>query len=53
MWNCTKKFTFPIKLLKIGFVANDKWRQAPDFDLLHHIFRQGEKKRKKCYRVDT
>ena len=28
---------FPIKLLKTGFVANEKWRQAPGFDLLHHI----------------
>ena len=27
---------FPTKLLKTGYVANDKWRQAPGFDLLHH-----------------
>ena len=27
---------FPTKLLKTGFVANDKWRQVPGFDLLHH-----------------
>ena len=32
-----KNFIFPIKLLKTGFVANDKWRQAPDFDPLPHI----------------
>ena len=32
-----KKNIFPIKLLKTAFVAKDKWRQAPGFDLLHHI----------------
>ena len=25
-----------MKLLKTGFVANDKWRQAPGFELLRH-----------------
>ena len=36
MLNCTKNFIFPIKLLLTGFLANDKWRQAPGFDLLPH-----------------
>ena len=35
-----KKY-FHIKLLKTGFVANDKWRQAPGFDLLHHNWSGG------------
>ena len=39
MSNCTKKVIFPIKVLKTGFVANDKWPKAPGFDLLHHILR--------------
>ena len=34
-----KKFNFFIKLLKTGSMANDSWRQAPGFDLLHHITR--------------
>ena len=34
---CMKKFYFPIKLLKIGFVANVKWREEPGFGLLHQI----------------
>ena len=37
MSNCFKKNIFHIKLLKTGFVANDKWRQAPGFVMLHHI----------------
>ena len=37
MSNCLKKNIFHIKLLKTGFVANDKWRQAPGFELLRHI----------------
>ena len=37
MSNCIKIFNFPIKLLKTGFVPNDKWRQAPGFNLLHHM----------------
>ena len=34
MSNCIKKIRsiFHIKLLKTGFVANDKWQQAPDFE---------------------
>ena len=28
-----------MKLLIIGFVGNDKWRQAPGFDLLHYTYR--------------
>ena len=32
-----KKFNFPIKLLKTGFVTNGKCRQVPDSELLHHI----------------
>ena len=31
-----KKLNFSVKLVKTGFVANDNWRQAPCFDLLHH-----------------
>ena len=38
MSNCIKKLIFHLKLLNNGFVANDKWRQAPGFDMLHHIF---------------
>ena len=38
MSNCLKKNIFHIKLLKTGIVANDKWRQAPGFELLHHIY---------------
>ena len=34
MSNCIKD-NYPYKLLKTGFVANDKWRQAPGFDLSH------------------
>ena len=37
MSNCIKKYNFHIKLLKIGYFANDKWRQVPGLDLLHHI----------------
>ena len=37
MSNCIKKLFFHIKLLKTGFVAKDKWRQAPGFVLLDHI----------------
>ena len=38
--NCVKCFlyisyNFPKQLIKTGFLANDKWRQAPVFDLLH------------------
>ena len=33
MSNCIKKLNFLIKLLKTGFVTNDKWRQAPGFDI--------------------
>ena len=40
MSNCIKKNIFHIKLLKNGFMANDKWRQAPGFELLHHIYWQ-------------
>ena len=40
MENCTKKFIFPVKLLKTAFVANDKWLQVPGFDLLHHNYNQ-------------
>ena len=29
-----------MKLLKTAFVANDNWRQAPGFDLLHHILQR-------------
>ena len=36
MSNCMKKIIFYIKVLKTVFVANDKWRQAPGFDRLHH-----------------
>ena len=38
MSNCIKKLIFHLKLLNTGFVANDKWRQAPGFDMLHHIW---------------
>ena len=38
MSNGIRKINFPIKLLKTRFVANDKWQQASDFDLLHHIY---------------
>ena len=38
MSNCIKKIIFHTKLLKTGFVANDNWRQAPGFELLHHIY---------------
>ena len=38
MSNCLKKYIFHIKSLKTGFVANEKWRQAPGFELLHHIY---------------
>ena len=38
MSNSVGKISFHIKLLKIGFVANDNWRQAPGFGMLHHIF---------------
>ena len=38
MSNCFKKNIFHIKLLKTGFVANDKWRQVPGFEVLRHIF---------------
>ena len=38
MSNCIKKFIFHLKLLKTGFVANNNWRQAPGFDMLHHIW---------------
>ena len=38
MSNCIKKIIFHTKLLKTGFVANDNWRQAPGFELLHHIW---------------
>ena len=41
MLNCTEYFIFPIKLRKTGFEANDKWRQVPGFDLLHHILPVG------------
>ena len=37
MSNCLEKL-FVIKLLKTGFVANYKWRQAPGFELLRHIY---------------
>ena len=37
MSNCTNKNNFPITLPKTGFVANDNWREAPGFDMLHHI----------------
>ena len=46
MWNCTKNLIFPSKLLKTGFGANDKWRQAPGFDLLHHKFEKSGVKNK-------
>ena len=36
MSNYFKKIIFHIKLLKTGFVANEKWRQASGFELLHH-----------------
>ena len=39
MSNCFKKIIFHVKLLRTGFVANDKWRQAPGFDLLRHIYK--------------
>ena len=32
------KVIFCIKLLKIGFVANDTWRQEPANDLMHHKY---------------
>ena len=32
------KVIFLIKLLKIGFVANDSWRQEPAYDLIHHKY---------------
>ena len=38
MSNCIKKLNFHLKLLDTGFMANDKWRQTPGFDMLHHIF---------------
>ena len=38
MSNCILKTIFHIKLLKTGFVANDKWRQAPGFIMLHHKY---------------
>ena len=38
MSNCIKKISFHLKLLNTGFVANDKWRQAPGFDKLHHVY---------------
>ena len=38
MSNCIKKLIFHLKLLNTGFVANDKWRQVPGFDMLHHIY---------------
>ena len=34
---CVLHHNFPMKLLKTGFVSNDKWQKAPGFDLLHHI----------------
>ena len=37
MSSCIEKIIFHVKLLKTQFVANDKWRQAPGFDMLHHI----------------
>ena len=37
MSNCIKKIIFHLKLLNTGFVANDKWRQVPGYDMLHHI----------------
>ena len=36
MSNCIKEYIFHIKLLNTGYVANNKWRQAPGFELLHH-----------------
>ena len=38
MSNCTNIFIFPMKLLKNGFVANDKCRRAPGFDLIFCYF---------------
>ena len=35
-----KKIIFHIKLLKNGFVANDKWGQVPGFDMLHQVMNQ-------------
>ena len=37
MSSCIAKIIFHIKLLKTEFVVNDKWRQVPVFELLHHI----------------
>ena len=39
MSNCIKNciIEFLYKIGKTGFVANDKLRQVPGFDLLHHI----------------
>ena len=34
---CLKSY-FLIKLLKIGFVANDSWRQEPAYDLIDHKY---------------
>ena len=44
MSNCITKNIFHIKLIKTGFVANDKWRQEPGFELLHHICSSGSHK---------
>ena len=38
MSNWIKKNNFPVKLLKAGCVANDKWRHVTGFELLHHIY---------------
>ena len=42
MSNCIKKIIFQIKLLKTGLLANDKWRQVPGFELLRHIYVEGQ-----------
>ena len=41
MPNCVKKLISYKITIKTGFVANDKWRQAPCFDMLHHIYETG------------
>ena len=37
MTSCMTNY-FPVKLFKIGFVANVKWQERPDFGIWHHIF---------------
>ena len=42
MSDCLTKFILSVKFLKSGFVANDKWLQAPSFDLLHYNYRSNK-----------